>query len=75
MSDKLDASKDGFNHGYIIAQHAPELYEMLANDFHLIDDYFTAFKAGGREYHLEQNHPKISSKEVFKGDKEIERER
>ena len=50
----------GFNEGYLIAQHEPELAEKLAS----IDSDFirlVGFKAGREQYHAEQTKPRLPS--------------
>ncbi len=49
-----DLSLKGFNAGYIVQKHEPELAKKILGDFEQSDDaYLNGFVAGAKEYQLE----------------------
>lgn len=47
----------GFNAGYLIAKHEPELFTVLTNRLESKLDYFDGLKTGGVEYSHEKHLP------------------
>lgn len=47
----------GFNNGYLIAKHEPQLYITLEKGFEGKNDYLEGFVSGGKEYEIEKNSP------------------
>ena len=48
---EYDDIKDGFNAGYVLHKHEPELAKQLAETYKDVDgDYFKAFISGTEEY-------------------------
>lgn len=48
---EYDDIKDGFNAGYVLHKHEPELAKKLAETYKNVDgDYFKAFISGTEEY-------------------------
>ncbi|MEM6395917.1 MAG: hypothetical protein AAF741_06185 [Bacteroidota bacterium] len=51
MNSEYDDIKDGFNAGYVLRKHEPDLAEQLAESYKNVDgDYFKAFISGTEEY-------------------------
>ena len=44
----------GFNNGYILAEHEPELLDRVLKTENLTNDYIKALAAGKRQYHKEK---------------------
>jgi hypothetical protein len=44
----------GFNHGYLLAQHEPDLAHLLAKRENEHSDYFQGIIAGQQEYDMEK---------------------
>ncbi|MEM6360853.1 MAG: hypothetical protein AAF731_12235 [Bacteroidota bacterium] len=56
MNSEYDDIKDGFNAGYVLRKHEPDLAKQLAESYKDIDgDYFKAFISGTEEYAKELN--------------------
>jgi len=67
---------EGFNHGYIIAKHEPELYSKIEKGLDSKDEYVDGFVSGGKEYELEKHSPQKShDKDDRSKDRDIDIER
>lgn len=72
MKDEKELFVTGFNNGYLLAKHRPELLKLV--DQHFDDpgnDYFQGMLAGKQEYEIEK--AKDFFKKFDKGDKEKDR--
>ena len=49
MSDQEKQFSKGFNNGYLIAQHQPDLFDTLEKHVKTTNDYVQGFIAGGKE--------------------------
>lgn len=62
----------GFNHGYLLSQHEPELLNQLLQSPVKDNDYFDGLTSGHKEYEMEKTHDKskiekdINSREMNK---------
>lgn len=54
MPDNLKDYEEGFNHGYILQKHAPELAELISNSQNPKNSYFSGFTSGKQEHQMEQ---------------------
>lgn len=50
MEDNEKQFTKGFNNGYTIAQHQPDLFEKLEKGLRSSNDYTQGFLSGGKEY-------------------------
>ena len=76
MEDNEIQYTHGFNSGYVIAKHEPELYATITNGLESKNEYIEGFVLGGREYEHEKNAPEKSNEHDAKGrDKGIEHDR
>jgi hypothetical protein len=67
---------EGFNHGYLIAKHEPELYSTVTKGLDNKNDYIDGLISGGKEYEMEKHAPeKHHSKETKDKDRDIEKDR
>lgn len=69
----------GFNSGYILAKHTPEIYAVIENGIEPKSDYLEGFVSGGKQYEMEKHSPtKHHNKEISKDkikDRDIEHDR
>lgn len=54
-NEKLYAK--GFNNGYILAKHTPDIYSVIEKGIKPQTDYLEGFISGGKEYEIEKNAP------------------
>lgn len=56
MNSEYDDIKDGFNAGYVLRKHEPDLAKQLAESYKNVEgDYFKAFISGTKEYAREMS--------------------
>ena len=60
MEDNEVKYEKGFNNGYLIAKHEPELYSTVTKGLESKNDYLDGFLTGGKEYEHEKNMPNKS---------------
>jgi hypothetical protein len=73
MDDKLKLYQKGFNHGYILQKHAPELAEKIAKYPNPENEYFSGRMAGQQEHKVEKKQEQ--TKKPQKPQKDMEKER
>lgn len=74
MENQEQEYTKGFNSGYLIAKHEPELYTELGKSIEAKTDYLEGFVSGGKEYEHQKTMTKHIDKEKGKGlDIEIDR--
>lgn len=52
----------GFNHGYILAEHDPELAKKIVKQPNLGSEYFKGIVSGKQEYDIEKIRQKVTTK-------------
>lgn len=67
----------GFNHGYILSQHEPELLQQLLQSPVKDNDYFDGLTSGHKEYEMEKSRQPLIDKHHNhnRNDKDIDKER
>jgi hypothetical protein len=76
MEKNEELFKRGFNSGYLIAKHEPELYSTITKGLDNKTDYTDGLISGGKEYEMEKHAPeKHHSKESKGKDKDIGKDR
>ena len=66
----------GFNSGYLIAKHEPELYSTVTKGLDSKNEYIDGLVSGGKEYEHEKNIPeKTHSKGPKERNRDIEHDR
>lgn len=60
MEDKLKLYQQGFNSGYLISKHAPELAKLIAESPGSESEYFQGFLHGSQEHDLEKINERFS---------------
>jgi uncharacterized protein (DUF2249 family) len=66
----------GFNHGYILSQHDPELLNQLLQSPNKENDYFDGLKSGHEEYEMEKaKQPMPDKLHSHDKNKDIEKDR
>ena len=73
MEPSEEKYKKGFNHGYLLAQHEPELMKKLIKERNPDSEYFSGLLLGRKEFEREKMLTQIKDQNIKK-DKEIERE-
>ena len=65
MTEQQQIQK-GFNQGYLIAQHKPELYKTLSNSLKKETQnlYAKSFLKGGKQYEMDKNKEKQKAKNI-----------
>jgi len=49
----------GFNNGYVLAKHEPDLLSKIVQNISSTNDYLTGFFSGKEEYEIEYSHTQL----------------
>ena len=56
----------GFNNGYILAQHKPELFVDISKTLEPANDYLAGFLSGGKQHQLDLTKSHVKPKHEHK---------
>lgn len=71
MEEQEEKYKKGFNNGYLLAQHEPELLNKIIKERNPGNEYFSGLLSGRKEYEREKMKTQLKENDA----KENERER
>lgn len=74
MEQSEELYKKGFNNGYLLAKHEPELINKLMKESNPGNEYFDGLRLGKKEYEREKMMAQLKEQQNSKG-KNIEREK
>lgn len=75
MTEQQQIQK-GFNQGYLIAQHKPELYKTLSNSLKKVTPnlYAKSFISGGKQYEIDKKKEKLKPKSKESKQKKVSKQ-
>jgi uncharacterized membrane protein YgcG len=65
----------GFNNGYLLSQHEPELLQQILQSPIKDNDYFNGLKSGHKEYEMEKTKQHLIGKSHTPHNKDFEKDR